>query len=1148
MLTGLPPSPGAIEAFKNSPAPDAYESIVDSLLNSEGFGERWARHWMDWFRYAESHGSEGDPAIHFAWKYRDYLIRALNDDVPYDQLLREHIAGDLLDQPRIHDGSNESAVGTAHFRMVQHGFAPTDALDERVRFTDNQIDVITKGFLGLTVSCARCHDHKFDAISQKDFYALYGILTSCRPATQSLSSEFSDGEVRQVMRRLKLHIRDRVATAWKSLPIAEKLLNPDDAWKRAFSKADTESSPLHAWKVMQNVPEAGGEWEKNWKQLVASWQSSDQALRRQEQYPYEKRWTLSNLDQASQWFSHGTGMPVPRAHSAGEFHLHEGGEQAISRVFPAGVMSHSLSTADSAVLESPKVLADGKFRMYVRVAGNQSALARYVVHDYPRSGTVYPVSNLNDGVWKWQNWNLDYWAGELVHCEVATAADSPVLGRPGNNRSWVAARELIFVRSGEPEPGNHFAESVGPLFRTSQESDSPSTPKELASLYQVVLHQCLDNWKNDQLTDQEALFLDFFLNSTLLPNTLDELPSAEPLIAEFRQLEKKLNRPNRAPGIVEAEPVTQPLFVRGNHKDPGEPVPRRFLDVFGARNYAHNHSGRLELANDFLGSNPLAARVIVNRLWHHVFGRGIVPTTDNFGRLGKPPSHPELLDYLATKIRDDGWSLKKLIRLMVTSDAFQLSATASTKARDVDPKNSLLSHWTVRRLEAEAIRDSILKVSGRLESDRFGPPVEGNSNRRSIYVRVIRNNLDPFLTVFDAPTPNSTHGARQTSNVPAQALTMINDPNVRKSARSMAESISGPVENRIASMFTIALGRSPSDRELIGAKSYVEDSIEQMRSVLTRRTQLENQQATAQLKLRALVDPIREKLLADKNQEQTEAGSNDLRPLAAWDFSKGIKDLAGEMHLELIGSANVENGALNLDGDSAYAKSAPVPESISSKTLEVWVQLSGLNQKGGGAISLETANGVDFDSIVYAERQGRRWMSGSDNFRRTDDFAGATAENIESKPVHIAIVYDKDGTITGYRNGVPYGKSYRSDGPYQFREGNAHVVLGLRHSSGGPSGRLLKGAISRASLYDRALSAEEILISSRGEGSFVSDGEILEELDDRQRAERSRLLQTIALAESELAELTKEGMTDELLPWTDLAHSLFNLKEFIYLR
>jgi hypothetical protein len=215
-LSGLPPTPAEIDAFLNDESADAYAKVVDRLLTSPRFGERWARHFMDLFRYADTHGGEGNPTIPYSWRYRDYLIRALNSDLPYDRLVREHIAGDLLPDPRIDPatGVNESAQAIGHYRMVQHGYSPTDAMDEQITFTDNQIDVITKAFLGLTVSCARCHNHKFDPISQTDFYAMYGIMVSCRPAVIDLNIPGRDAVVRNRLIELKGQIKDRLADAW----------------------------------------------------------------------------------------------------------------------------------------------------------------------------------------------------------------------------------------------------------------------------------------------------------------------------------------------------------------------------------------------------------------------------------------------------------------------------------------------------------------------------------------------------------------------------------------------------------------------------------------------------------------------------------------------------------------------------------------------------------------------------------------------------------------------------------------------------------------------------------------------------------------------------------------------------------------------
>ena len=263
VITGLPPSADAIDSFASDESPDAFEKLVDSLLESPAYGERWARHWMDWVRYAESHGSEGDPGIRNAWHYRDYLIRALNEDVPYDQLLKEHVAGDLLPQPRVNDelGVNESLLATAHWRMVFHGFAPTDALDEKVRFTDDQIDTFSKAFLGLTVSCARCHNHKFDAISQADYYALFGILGSSRPGRAPMETHEIQRKNFDALSALKPQIREQLAADWLAAldGVAARFLD-----KSTSESGDKPESIFNLWHELEKLPEEESQDIKSW--------------------------------------------------------------------------------------------------------------------------------------------------------------------------------------------------------------------------------------------------------------------------------------------------------------------------------------------------------------------------------------------------------------------------------------------------------------------------------------------------------------------------------------------------------------------------------------------------------------------------------------------------------------------------------------------------------------------------------------------------------------------------------------------------------------------------------------------------------------------------------------------------------------------
>ncbi|MBT7740454.1 MAG: DUF1549 domain-containing protein, partial [Opitutae bacterium] len=268
-ITGLPPTPEQQETYAKAAAENtetATEKLVEELLAKPQFGERWGRHWMDWVRYADSHGSEGDPNIPNSFRYRNYLIRALNADVAYDQLVREHLAGDLLPDPRVNDdlGLNESAIGTAHLRFVLHGFAPTDALDEHVRFTDDQIDVVTKAFLGLTVSCARCHNHKFDAISQKDYYALFGILSNGRPAQRVIDSPALLKKNVAELAEVKTRIRGELAKAWKETAgqLADLLQKPPSKkWQDAIGDGNAHN-PLRTWARLRNTKKT--DFAKRW--------------------------------------------------------------------------------------------------------------------------------------------------------------------------------------------------------------------------------------------------------------------------------------------------------------------------------------------------------------------------------------------------------------------------------------------------------------------------------------------------------------------------------------------------------------------------------------------------------------------------------------------------------------------------------------------------------------------------------------------------------------------------------------------------------------------------------------------------------------------------------------------------------------------
>ena len=1034
VLTGLPPSDSSDKS-----APSDY---IGALLASPTFGEKWARHFMDWVRYAESYGSEGDAIIPYAFQYRDYLIRAFNDDVPWPQMVKEAIAGDLLPNPRLKNGLNESAIGIAQLRMVLHGFSPVDSLDEMVTFTDNQIDTVTKAFQALTVSCARCHNHKFDANSQADFYALYGIFTSTHPAVIDVNAPGTGDAIRAKLKTLKAEIKAALITEWlKATPKSDK---PDSS-------------------------------DKNTELTF-------------------------------------TGLPRTKA---GEFSITEDG----LRIYPGGYFSDLITTKDRAVIFTKRFKNPGGM-LWMRTAGNGGVKAKYVVQNYPRTGTIHKAVELKDPKDEslaWRSLDLDFWKGDEIFLQLTTAADMPAEFK--EQPSWFALTDVIIKQD-----------------KTPPSAPSPSSASP---------HQLITAWNNNTLTDAQAEAL----NALVQTNRLSTKPAAN-LLQRYHDLEAKLPAPTRVPGVIEADAKDAALFVRGDHKQPAEIIPRRFLDALDPTPFNTSGSGRLELAEHMadMKRNPLTARVIVNRLWHHVFGRGIVATTDNFGKLGELPTHPELLDFLAQRFIDSGGSIKEMIKLLVSSKAFQRSSQFSVRSSQLDPENKLLSHWSIRRLEAEAIRDSIVSLSGKLDTTLYGESVGSGDPRRSIYVKVIRNSLDPFLTTFDAPVPFISRGKRDVTNVPAQSLTLLNDSKVINWSRDWAQRNAKTTDDdtRVRQMFRQAFSREATDDEVKQSLAYLaalqQEGIDQARELAAHDEKISalNRQITA------ILDPARGKLMQSKPFPLRSPLSAP-EPLAEWTFDKDARDTQGKLDLELVGTARIENGALVVDGKS-MARSGSLPKKLKAKTLEAWVMLDNLKQQGGGVLTVQGKDGGVFDSIVFAEKTPAHWVAGSDHFNRSELFEGPAETEAATRPVHVAVVYQADGTITGYRDGKPYGRTYRKDAAAIFEPEASQILLGCRHGS--PAGNKgLAGRIFRARLYNRALTAAEIAQTARIESSTITEADILATLSSDQRnalkhlqSQRDLLTQTLE------SNRTSKGDDPVLQAWTSLAQSLINLKEFIYLK
>jgi cytochrome c553 len=603
-LTGLPPKSEEVESFIVDGSPDAFEKVVDRLLASPQFGERWGRHWLDVARYAESSGKAVNVSYPHAWRYRDYVIASFNADKPYDQFIREQLAGDLLpsDDPKT---KAERIVATGFLAIGPKSLNERNGIQFELDVADEQIDVTTQAFLGLTAACARCHDHKFDPIPTRDYYALAGIFRS---------TETCYGTIRFI----------------------------------------------------------------------------------QSQRPSPE-------------------IPLPRASG-----------------YPAGI-ADTLSAADRDRIK--KQLAD---------------LAKEDQTDLGRRLVVQAQIALLQA-------RLDSFDSDGNPKLLAMGVRDKPAGRGG----------FVPPPKGPGGPGGPFA---GPFRGTMTISDSP-------------------------------------------------------------------------------------IYVRGEPEKPSaERVPRGVLQVVGKSQprIPAAGSGRLELANWIASKdNPLTARVMANRVWLHLFGRGLVPTADNFGFAGQPPSHPELLDWLAVRFMEDGWSVKKLIKTVVMSHTYQLDSRFDAKNHDVDPDNALVWRMSPRRLDAESLRDSMLAVSGQLD---LTPPVgsavaragdgpaagfpaisrsggvqqainDPRNNQRSVYLPIVRDNLPEALALFDAPDPSLVAADRPSTTVPSQGLFLMNNPLVIRLADAAAEKLlkaTSTETERIRAAYLDFYGRPPSDRELGAAEKFVQ--------------------------------------------------------------------------------------------------------------------------------------------------------------------------------------------------------------------------------------------------------------------------------------------------------------------------------------
>lgn len=777
-LIGLPPTAEQLKAFIEDESDKAYEKAVDALLNSVLFGEKWARHWLDLMRYAESYGHEFDYALPHATEYRDYVIRAFNAEVPYDQFLREHLAGDLLENPRRHPELlfNESVIGTGFWYLHEATHAPTDVLGNEADIMDNQIDVFGKAFLGLTVACARCHDHKFDAISTRDYYALSAHIQSSARQEVNLDVGLQHQKARET---ISIHLNDAKQSLVQSSGQAEQFIGN-------LRKKTTENELP---KQLQAITRAQMESDSE-KILFESFDSA----------AIPKGWSTTN----------GAFQPIGDA-----LRIRQDGSLAMPGTIDSGYWGNKQTGS----LRSPTFLIE-KNNIHLLVKSTANIKIQVVIDNYQMTGyngllfggTLLKGGGSDSGgkwAWKTIGGNLKKYIGHRAYLEIVDLGESQI-----------SIDEIIFSNQGAP--GVTDGEAL----------EAATFNERLTQAADRIQQGDGDRWIAWQSQNTSDLV------GSVAPETIEHFSAA-------KQVNDSLPPPRLALAMAQGTVENAQVYVRGSHKNLGEPVPPRNLTALGGKT-----GSRLDLANQLTSSkNPLTSRVLVNRIWHHLFGVGIVPTVDDFGPQGQSAYNPELLDWLATDHMKSGWSMKHTIRTIVLSATYRQKSKPADSIppqliAEKDPTNRSLYFMPIKRLTGESIRDAMLMISGSLNDTHYGGsvpthrtefmtgrgargsgPLDG-SGRRSIYLAVYRNFLNPFFATFDTPNPFGPQGRRSKSNVPAQALALMNDPLVielsNRWGKQMASQTEESVEQRIRSMTIAAHASVPTDQQLEALKQFLD--------------------------------------------------------------------------------------------------------------------------------------------------------------------------------------------------------------------------------------------------------------------------------------------------------------------------------------
>ena len=688
-LTGLPPTAEEVDSFAADERPDAYERLIERLLDSPHYGERWARHWLDLARYGEDQAHTFQARQYpSGYRYRDWIVDAFNRDLPYDRFVIEQIAGDLVDDAPSGATRPGRLAALGFFALGPVYYADNSCvMKAKVDEYDDRIDTLSRGFLGLTVACARCHDHKFDPITMRDYYALAGIVAS---------SDYFEAPL----------VPSDVVARYEAA--MAKVKQAEDALKEARSLEARKLGESFAPQVAEN--------------LIAVWK-------------FENRRKVE-----------------PQAKLAG--------------------FAQEAKLNDAILDRWQRQLAADREARHPLLAAWREMLARQD-----------PAKDLSSD------------AAALADAQQAAAWVQAIVSLAVSQRRLVEhdfAARLATLKEGEPRP------------------EKPELDKSAADILKYFVD------------DRNApLALPKDLVEKLLPEDRKEVLAD--MQAHIDEMKKAAGEKYAiAHSLTEGKASNVRIHLRGNHNDLGDEVPRGFLGVLSppdAKPFAQG-SGRLELARAIANrDNPLTARVFVNRVWQQHFGRGIVGTPSNFGLLGERPTHPELLDYLAIRFIESGWSIKQLHREIMHSATYRLASTFNETNYQRDPDNRLLWRMNRRRLDVEAWRDALLAVSGNLDATMGGPSLkvdDTNNRRRTLYAAVSRHELNPMLRLFDFPDPNLTSERRVVTTVPMQQLFVLNSEFMVRQAKALAARLtSEPLDDdaRIERAYRLVLARAPHDRE-----------------------------------------------------------------------------------------------------------------------------------------------------------------------------------------------------------------------------------------------------------------------------------------------------------------------------------------------